>query len=42
MSLRVVEDGPNQRTIVLPARPEDVGGIEDVEMRLAAAAYPYV
>ena len=41
VSVRVVENGPAQWTIVLPARPEDAGGVENLEERLAAAAYPY-
>jgi hypothetical protein len=35
LTVRVVEDAPGMRTLVLPPQPTDVGGVDEVEQRLA-------
>jgi hypothetical protein len=38
--IRVIEDTFEQRTIVLPVKPDDLGSVEELEDRLAASAIP--
>jgi len=38
--IRVIEDTLEQRTIVLPVKPDDLGSVEELEDRLAASAIP--
>ncbi len=40
MKIRVLEDTKDLRSIILPVKPEDLGQIEELEDRLAAAALP--
>ncbi len=38
--VRVLEDTPEQRSFILPAKPDDLGNVEELEDRLAASACP--
>lgn len=40
VKIRVLEDTSDQRSIILPAKPDDLGQIEELEDRLAASACP--
>ena len=40
INIRVLEDTPEQRSFILPAKPDDLGSVEELEDRLAASACP--
>ncbi len=40
VKLRVIEDTPGVRTLILPPAPDAAGGTEDLEERLAAMMFP--
>ncbi len=40
VKLRVIEDTPGMRTLILPPAPEAGGGAENLEERLAAMMFP--
>ena len=40
VKIRVLEDTSELRSFILPAKPDDLGDIEELEDRLAASACP--
>jgi len=40
VKIRVLEDKPDERSFILPAKPDDLGFVEELEDRLAASACP--
>ncbi len=40
VKIRVLEDTTDQRSIILPVKPDELGQIEELEDRLAASACP--
>jgi hypothetical protein len=40
VKIRVLEDTPELRSFILPAKPDDLGNVEELEDRLAASACP--